>query len=199
MSSSSVTNTSNDFIGVFKNKLDTSNCTNIIKAFELASDAGFTFNRQESSESRKKDKDDAAAHSYDLSDSFVPRYLALAIREAIWTSYDEYAEKYAVALTDSSAPHTVYGYKVQRTNIGQGYHTWHYESAEISAGRCLLFFIIYLNDVDDGGETEFLYQSRRIKPEAGTVLIAPAAFTHTHRGNPPLSNSKYIVTGWFEF
>jgi len=26
-----------------------------------------------------------------------------------------------------------------------------------------------------------------------------AAFTHTHRGNPPLSNAKYIVTGWTEF
>jgi len=25
------------------------------------------------------------------------------------------------------------------------------------------------------------------------------AFTHTHRGNPPLSNTKYIMTGWLEY
>ena len=54
-------------------------------------------------------------------------------------------------------------------------------------------------DRDEGGETEFLYQSMRVKPKQGTLLIWPAAFTHTHRGNPPLSNEKYIVTGWTEF
>ena len=39
----------------------------------------------------------------------------------------------------------------------------------------------------------------RVKPKQGTLVIWPAAFTHTHRGNPPLSNDKYIVTGWTEF
>jgi len=39
----------------------------------------------------------------------------------------------------------------------------------------------------------------RVKPKQGTLLIWPAAFTHTHRGNPPLSNVKYITTGWIEF
>ena len=60
-------------------------------------------------------------------------------------------------------------------------------------------FILYLNDVDEGGETEFLYQSRRVKAKAGTVVLWPAAYTHVHRGNPPLSGSKYILTGWLEF
>jgi len=63
----------------------------------------------------------------------------------------------------------------------------------------LLTRMVYLNDVEEGGETEFLYQSMRVKPKQGTLVIWPAAFTHTHRGNPPLSNSKYIVTGWTEF
>ena len=27
--------------------------------------------------------------------------------------------------------------------------------------------------------------------------IFPAGFMHTHRGNPPISNDKYILTGWF--
>jgi len=59
--------------------------------------------------------------------------------------------------------------------------------------------MIYLNDVEEGGETEFLYYARRIKPTQGTLLIWPAYFTHAHRGNPPLSNTKYIITGWIEF
>ena len=59
--------------------------------------------------------------------------------------------------------------------------------------------MIYLNDVEEGGETEFLYQSIRVAPKAGTLLIWPAGFTHTHRGNPPLSGDKYIATGWVQY
>ena len=58
--------------------------------------------------------------------------------------------------------------------------------------------MLYLNSVTEGGETEFLYQKRRIKPQQGRLLIFPAGFTHTHRGNPPLSGNKYILTSWVE-
>ena len=30
------------------------------------------------------------------------------------------------------------------------------------------------------------------------MVIWPAYFTHLHRGNPPISNEKWIVTGWYE-
>ena len=59
--------------------------------------------------------------------------------------------------------------------------------------------MVYLNDIEDGGETEFLYQSRRIKPVTGRAVLWPAGYTHTHRGNPPLKDAKYIITGWVEF
>ena len=67
-----------------------------------------------------------------------------------------------------------------------------------SAMRFLVLFV-YLNDVEEGGETEFLYQKCRFKPEKNTMLVWPAQFTHVHRGNPPLSNDKYIITGWVEY
>jgi len=60
-------------------------------------------------------------------------------------------------------------------------------------------FILYLNDVADGGETEFLYYPRRIKPKTGKLVLFPGGYTHTHRGNPPLLGTKYILTGWVEF
>ena len=60
-------------------------------------------------------------------------------------------------------------------------------------------YILYLNDVPEGGETEFLYQRLRVSPKEGTLVIFPASYTHTHRGNPPLRGSKYIMTGWIEF
>lgn len=61
-----------------------------------------------------------------------------------------------------------------------------------------LTWMIYLNDMPDGdGETEFLYQRRRIKPTAGTVVIWPAGYTHVHKGNTVFSQDKYILTGWY--
>ena len=60
----------------------------------------------------------------------------------------------------------------------------------------VVFWMYYLNDVAEGGETEFYFQKTSIRPEKGTLVIAPAGFTHTHRGNVPLSNDKYIATSW---
>ena len=82
---------------------------------------------------------------------------------------------------------------------GEGYHAWHCEDDSRDNATRILTFILYLNDVNEGGETEFLYYPKRIKAEAGKLILWPAGFTHTHRGNPPLSNTKYILTGWVEF
>ena len=62
-----------------------------------------------------------------------------------------------------------------------------------------LLWTIYLNDGFDEGETEFLYQQRKIAPRTGSLLIAPAAFTHTHRGNRPQGGDKFIATSWMLF
>lgn len=59
-----------------------------------------------------------------------------------------------------------------------------------------LLFMFYLNDVAEGGQTEFHYQARSIEPRRGRMVIAPAYFTHTHRGAVPVSGDKYIATSW---
>ena len=38
----------------------------------------------------------------------------------------------------------------------------------------------------------------RIEPKVKQLLIWPAGYTHTHRGNPPLEGQKTYITGWFE-
>ncbi len=85
--------------------------------------------------------------------------------------------------------------KVQITNPGEGFHAWHYDNAGYFVQDREFVFITYLNDVD-GGETEFIAQGIRIKPEKGKTVIFPASYTHVHRGNPPLSGRKYIATTW---
>ena len=55
-------------------------------------------------------------------------------------------------------------------------------------------FLWYLNNVELGGETEF--EEFKIKPEAGKLLIFPASWTFPHSGKIPISDDKYIITGW---
>jgi hypothetical protein len=92
---------------------------------------------------------------------------------------------------------------MQKYDKGKGgYHHWHSEiypkagDKDRNALHRVLFFIYYLNDVEEGGETSFYYQDKNFKPIAGNLLIAPCGFTHTHKGHIPTSNDKYILTSW---
>lgn len=84
---------------------------------------------------------------------------------------------------------------------GAGYHAYHTErsSAAHPINNRHLVFMTYLNDVDEQGETEFLHQKIKIKPQKGLTVIWPADWTYTHRGIASLTQNKYIVTGWYSF
>jgi hypothetical protein len=112
--------------------------------------------------------------------------------------YPLYLRKYSF-LSKNYGFHTIYDAKIQKTNSGQGYHIWHAESAFVEKRNRILAFSLFLNNVENGGELEFLYQKHRFKPVRNTFLLWPSGFTHLHRGNPPLSGSKYIITGWIEY
>ncbi|MEC7470505.1 MAG: 2OG-Fe(II) oxygenase [Pseudomonadota bacterium] len=92
----------------------------------------------------------------------------------------------------------------QRYEKGNGgYPYWHSEvypqAQHNEALHRILLFMFYLNDVEEGGSTDFYYQDASIQPNAGRMVIAPAYFTHTHRGQIPVSDDKYILTSWVLF
>ena len=95
-----------------------------------------------------------------------------------------------------------YAQNIQYYPPGGGFKAWHYERNKIEVGGQFvanrqLAYMTYLNNVSDEGETEFLYQQVKYKPEIGKTLIWPSDFTHYHRGIPSQSQEKYIITGWF--
>ena len=99
---------------------------------------------------------------------------------------------------ESVMPLTAFYHKVQKTLPQGGYHVWHCEQGRGTQMNRVLVYTLYLNNVEEGGETEFLYQQKRYPARKGDICIFPAHFTHPHRGNPPLSGEKYIMTGWME-
>jgi hypothetical protein len=190
-------NTINNFIGVFKNAYTKEYCEKIIKYYEDMVSSGYGQNRFQNENVSKIYKDDELIFANEI--DYIPlRVLAQDFNQVFWGKYFPiYEQEYAVL--KESGRHTNYELKIQKIKVGGGYHVWHFESDTRENSQRLLTWMVYLNDVHEGGETEFLYQHMRIKPEQGTLVIWPAAFTHTHRGNPPLCNDKYIITGWTEF
>lgn len=94
--------------------------------------------------------------------------------------------------------------QAQKYQAGVGnYGYWHSEvypqQGSTEPLHRALLFMFYLNDVAEGGQTEFYYQNKSIQPKTGRMVIAPAYFTHTHRGCIPVSNDKYILTSWILF
>ncbi|MCX9024601.1 MAG: 2OG-Fe(II) oxygenase [Candidatus Methanoperedens sp.] len=81
------------------------------------------------------------------------------------------------------------GYQIQHYVPGGFYH-WH---VDWRPGRKMAI-ILYLNEVESDGETEFWYQNIKIKPEVGKVLIFPTEGAYTHRGITPTSGDKFIIT-----
>ena len=122
-----------------------------------------------------------------------------AVFEALWTKgYANYAKEFDILNT--FAKHDIKEIKGQITKPGQGYHVWHPEITSADSCTRVLVYILYLNDVTEGAETEFLYYKKRIAPKQGTLIVFPAHFTHTHRGNNNLSEvNKYVLTGWYTF
>jgi len=59
----------------------------------------------------------------------------------------------------------------------------------------VLNYMWYLNDVDQGGETEF-FGYHIIKPKQGTFIFFPSEWFFPHTGKVALSNDKYVITGW---
>jgi hypothetical protein len=59
----------------------------------------------------------------------------------------------------------------------------------------VITFLWYLNTIEEGGETEF-WNTYKVKPETGKLLLFPATWTYPHRGMMPISDNKYIITGW---
>ena len=195
-----------DFIGVFPNAFTEDFCKRVIDHFDFVRQ-NTTYVRPRTVEgSDPLDKDDHSMYLSNIDEikqlGFIHRDFSNEFFDVSGRCLHQYYSKYSIlnrVNTDHGPRSGVFDLKIQKTDPGEGYHQWHCESFDRHSMFRYLAYTVYLNTVDEGGETEFLYQKQRLKPEVGTIVIWPAGWTHVHRGNPPLSGSKYIITTWEEF
>tara|TARA_Y200000002_G_scaffold213023_2_gene175832 strand:+ start:7352 stop:7945 length:594 start_codon:yes stop_codon:yes gene_type:complete len=189
-----------NFIGVFDNVFDEQYCKSIIDHFEKLNNFHKTQKRADITGHPAIEQQNDVYYPIGENDStFISANdsFLLEFNLKLQDCYKLYAKKYPIL--DGMMKHRLnLDVKLQKTIPGEGYHVWHCEHDGVPFGKRLFLVILYLNEVS-GGETEFLYQHKRVAPKTGRLMICPSGFTHTHRGNPPLDGLKYILNGWIEF
>jgi predicted 2-oxoglutarate/Fe(II)-dependent dioxygenase YbiX len=184
---------SNSFIFEQKQSLPDFLCDDMISRFEaneadqyvgrVGSDQGSNTSLKKTTDITVSDK----AHWKDV-DNNLFRSLAIALKE--------FKETYPY-FGDMSRFKDM-GYNLQRYQEGEYYH-WHVDSDnEVLAPRQLVA-LWYLNDVEEGGETDFLHQKISVIPEKGKLVLFPPFWTHQHRAATVKKGTKYIATTWINF
>ena len=122
------------------------------------------------------------------------------LRSLIKNTYDKYRNEHNCGVLNSAnmieAPN-VYRYDVDadKPNIFNTHSdNWNFPTATRQ-----LSVIIYLNDVAEGGETNFVDLNIQVAPKKGRILLFPSFFNYMHKGEAPVSNSKYIIVSWIHF
>lgn len=196
-----------DFIGVFSEVYPKGFCEHLISEFERNERLGVGYSRSDSEGAYKHAKDDYQIFSNGRNLQFnsfdenneqrVNKNTHDIFYRGLQACFETYTEEFSVLKNVDIRCNSM---KMQKTTKGGGYHVWHAEQGNGGQANRGLVYMLYLNTLpaEANGETEFLYQQRRINPVANTMVLWPAGFTHAHRGNPVYgNNAKYIVTGWF--
>jgi|TARA_R110000744_G_scaffold17698_1_gene47754 hypothetical protein len=185
----------NNFIGVYDNYITEDECKKAIKLYEDQNKFNNTINRiggEQASILQKQDQQFFAG-SNNLNLWWEDLKSLMVNFDLAWNHYVENTG----ARDGYGSPFYFTSVKIQKTLPTEGYHVWHVEHGKgFDTEPRAFVFSVYLNDVEDGGETEFLHFSKRVKPKTGRIVIWPAGFPYLHRGNPPLSGEKYILTSW---
>lgn len=191
-----------NFIGVYNNVYPEGYCEHLISEFDRLELSGAGANRIKSEKAKRHIKND---YQIGLSlkgqnvEPFAERNPVDVFFDGLQRCYEEYVSTFSTLIDGNIRGTTM---KMQRTAPGGGYHVWHGEQGNGDHANRVLVYMLYLNTLEpsEAGETEFLYQKQRYNPTANQMLLWPASFTHTHRGNAVFGDrSKYIVTGWFYY
>lgn len=98
------------------------------------------------------------------------------------------------AIREALPPFADTGYLMHEYEKGKGFFKPHSDAANIYYCNQFASCVMYMNTVEEGGETHFPDWGVKIKPEQGKMLWYPSALTHRHEGCMPISDNKYIVT-----
>lgn len=105
----------------------------------------------------------------------------------IWKEIDTYAKEYNFVFS------SIEDVSIQKYEIGDYYKTHIDTAREIPR---IVSAVLYLNTVDEGGETYFTHFDFGVKPVAGRLVIFPSNYVYMHEARAPISNTKVAGAYW---
>lgn len=88
-------------------------------------------------------------------------------------------------------------FQIQKTYPNVLGFNWHVDGGLGAAPNREWAIIWYLNDIDEGGTTNFLHYDVQVRPERGKLVLFPCSWMHLHNAGPPIGQHKYIITSMF--
>lgn len=195
-----------DTIGIYPNAFSSEFCDTILKAYDRALLTNQVYQGSSASGVQKNIKN-SKDYNLLLARNVYPDLKKVC--DEVCNIFNTHVQKYVnnfphqdqfSGMTNFIEPTTFEILQIQRYTKNEGhYNAWHHESGTFTMSRRYFALLVYLNDVQEGGETEFLYTGQKVKPEKGKLLLHPAGFPYVHRGNMPVSEDKTILISWLSF
>ena len=180
----------NDLIKIHDNALDPEICDYLISLFEqfsdkherIENDSKPNFTQFNFTENRNLSTETNEIHNLIIKKVFEYRDL-----------YYEFIDKRVFP-----EEHAFEQFRIKRYNPGgDDWFDTHVDVTNHESSRRFLSFMWYLNDVETGGNT--IFDGMMIKPKRGTLVIFPPLWMYPHRGEPPLSGPKYIMSAYLHY
>lgn len=180
----------NDFIRVYDDVLDLKICNFLIDFFEENSN----LHERVENNSRPNFTQLNLTENYNITEKVN------AVHNYLISKVYEYKNKYYQLFDPVCFPkkHNFEQFRIKKyfPEKGDQFDT-HVDVLDYSSSRRYLAFLWYLNDVSVGGETTF--ENLSIVPKAGSMLVFPPVWLFPHKGNPPISNTKYIMSTYLHY
>ena len=188
-----------NLIRVYDDVVDEESCERMIKMFEDS-----------------KDTEPVKLEDGDNSISFTQLTMSehkewASVQAGMLEMFQEYIGRYNidVSLKAKQWPPT-YGYEAIRMKryFNNDYDRFdpHVDVLNHETARRFLAFFIYMNDVEEGGETEFVnlykpvtYVPFKVEAKRGRLLMFPPLWPWYHAGRKPISNNKYIIHSYCHY
>lgn len=107
------------------------------------------------------------------------------MNKIVWQKMQDYCSRWGFAISYLEPA------SIQKYNPGEGFYGVHYDGEHRAVSA-----LVYLNDVEEGGETVFPEFDLWIKPEIGKLVIFPSNYIYRHAAMTPKSNTKYSAAYW---
>jgi prolyl 4-hydroxylase len=180
----------NDYIKVYDNVLDSITCRYLIDVFENNSD------KHERVENNSKPN----FTQFNLTENRKITEQVDNIHNYLIAKVYEYKRNYCQLFNDICFPqkHNFEQFRIKKYfPEKEDQFDTHVDVLDYSSSRRYLAFLWYLNDVAEGGETVF--ENLSITPKVGSMLVFPPLWLFVHKGNPPISNIKYIMSTYLHY